>query len=235
MLSCFSRVLTLCDSTDCSPPGCSVPGLSKQEYWSGLLRPPPEDLPDSGTEPITPVAPALQAESWPLIHLGNSRLQNSFSSWADWYIYCLQGTAHSSHRLTLAREAHLSVSPQSQGDHQPCVSPSSAAAWAPDAVPGQVHRDHQRRNGGLSVTRATTTQIYLRARPLPTILRKHASECLQIHSTSSGTSCDLVFHPHLSSRTNPGTGMPSHPWEGMSEPPTCPPCLPLRSAVHIWS
>ena len=34
--------------------------FSRQEYWSGLPFPPPEDLPDSG---IKPVSPALQADS----------------------------------------------------------------------------------------------------------------------------------------------------------------------------
>ena len=32
---------------------------SRQEYWSGLPFPPPGDLPDPGTEPKPPVAPAL--------------------------------------------------------------------------------------------------------------------------------------------------------------------------------
>ena len=34
-------------------------GFSRQEYWSGLLLPPPGDLPDSGIEPTSPVSPAL--------------------------------------------------------------------------------------------------------------------------------------------------------------------------------
>ena len=29
-------------------------GLSRQEYWSGLLFPPPGNLPDPGTEPVAP-------------------------------------------------------------------------------------------------------------------------------------------------------------------------------------
>ena len=33
--------------------------LSRQEHWSGLPRPPPGDLPDSGTEPTSQVSPAL--------------------------------------------------------------------------------------------------------------------------------------------------------------------------------
>ena len=39
---------TLCNLTDCSPPGSSVHGFSSQEYWSGLPSPSPGDLPDPG-------------------------------------------------------------------------------------------------------------------------------------------------------------------------------------------
>ena len=38
-------------------------GFSRQEYWSGLLHPPPGDLPDAG---IKPTSPALQADYLPL-------------------------------------------------------------------------------------------------------------------------------------------------------------------------
>ena len=38
-------------------------GFSRQEYWSGLPYPPPGNLPDSGIEPMSPAAPALQADS----------------------------------------------------------------------------------------------------------------------------------------------------------------------------
>ena len=34
-------------------------GFSRQEYWSGLPFPPPGDLPDPGTEPVSPACPAL--------------------------------------------------------------------------------------------------------------------------------------------------------------------------------
>ena len=34
-------------------------GFSRQEYWSGLPFPPPEDLPDPWIEPASPVSPAL--------------------------------------------------------------------------------------------------------------------------------------------------------------------------------
>ena len=41
---------TLCDSTDCRPPGSSYMGFSKQEYWSGLPCPPPGNLPHPGIQ-----------------------------------------------------------------------------------------------------------------------------------------------------------------------------------------
>ena len=50
---------TLSDSMDCSPPGSSVHGFSRQEYWSGLPCPPPRDLPDPGIEPTSLMSPAL--------------------------------------------------------------------------------------------------------------------------------------------------------------------------------
>ena len=43
-----------CDPIDCSPPGSSVHGISRQEYWSGLPFPSPGDLPDPGIERGSP-------------------------------------------------------------------------------------------------------------------------------------------------------------------------------------
>ena len=44
---------------------CQAPlsmGFSRQEYWSGLLCPPPGDLPDPGIKPSSRVSPALAGE-----------------------------------------------------------------------------------------------------------------------------------------------------------------------------
>ena len=38
-------------------------GFSRQEYWSGLPFPPPGDLIDPETEPMSLVAPALLVDS----------------------------------------------------------------------------------------------------------------------------------------------------------------------------
>ena len=39
-------------------------GFTRQEYWSGLPFPSPRDLPDPGIKTISPVAPALQVDSF---------------------------------------------------------------------------------------------------------------------------------------------------------------------------
>ena len=42
---------TLCDPMDCSLPGSSAMGFSRQEYWSGVPFPSAEDLPTQGSNP----------------------------------------------------------------------------------------------------------------------------------------------------------------------------------------
>ena len=54
--------LTICKHIDCSLPGSSVHGFSRQEHWSGLPFPSPGDLPDTGIEPGSP---ALQPDTLP--------------------------------------------------------------------------------------------------------------------------------------------------------------------------
>ena len=63
--------VTLCDPMDCSPPGSSAKGFSRQESWSGSPCPPPGDLPDPGIKPGSPVSPALQTDSLLLSHQGS--------------------------------------------------------------------------------------------------------------------------------------------------------------------
>ena len=53
-MSVSQSCLTLCDPMDCSPPGSSVHGISRYEYWSGLPFPPPGDLPDPEIKPTSP-------------------------------------------------------------------------------------------------------------------------------------------------------------------------------------
>ena len=59
MLSRFSRVQLFVTLWTLA---CQVPlsmGFSRQEYWSGLPCPPPEDLPDPGIELESLTSPAL--------------------------------------------------------------------------------------------------------------------------------------------------------------------------------
>ena len=59
MLSCFSHIqlfVTLWTAAHQAPLSM---GFFRQEYWSGLLCPPPEDLPDPGIEPMSLKSPAL--------------------------------------------------------------------------------------------------------------------------------------------------------------------------------
>ena len=45
-------------------------GFSRQVYWSGLLCPPPGDLPDPGIKPASLKSPALAVGSLPLVPPG---------------------------------------------------------------------------------------------------------------------------------------------------------------------
>jgi len=54
LLLLFSAKLpqTICNPTDCSPPGSPVHRIV-QEYWSGMPLPSPRDLPNLGIEPAS--------------------------------------------------------------------------------------------------------------------------------------------------------------------------------------
>ena len=59
MLSHFSRVrLSVTLWTVARQAPLSM-GFSRQEHWSGFPCPPRGDLPDPGTEPMSPLSPAL--------------------------------------------------------------------------------------------------------------------------------------------------------------------------------
>ena len=55
---CFCSVSqlcsTFCDPVNCSPPGSSVHGFPRLEYWSGLPFPSPGDIPDLEVKPRPP-------------------------------------------------------------------------------------------------------------------------------------------------------------------------------------
>ena len=49
--------------------------FSRQEYWSVLPFPSPGDLPDPGSQPVSPASSTVQADSLPLSHLVSWRRQ----------------------------------------------------------------------------------------------------------------------------------------------------------------
>ena len=53
-----ASVMCDCNPVDCSPPGSGVHGILQQGHWSGLLFPPPGDLPDPGIAPASLLPPA---------------------------------------------------------------------------------------------------------------------------------------------------------------------------------
>ena len=71
MLSCFSRVKLFATAWTVAYQAPLSVGFSRQEYWSGLPCPSPGDFPDPGTEPASPVAPALQADCLLLSYQGS--------------------------------------------------------------------------------------------------------------------------------------------------------------------
>ena len=59
MLSHYSHVWLFATAWTVAHQAPLSMGFSRQEYWSGLPRPPPGDLPNPGVEPKSPVSPAL--------------------------------------------------------------------------------------------------------------------------------------------------------------------------------
>ena len=52
-------ILTLCDPVDHSPPGSSVHGILQARTVEWFLCPPPGDLPNPGTGPVSLMSPTL--------------------------------------------------------------------------------------------------------------------------------------------------------------------------------
>ena len=71
MLSCFSHAQLFATVWTIVHQAPLSMGFSRQGYWSALPCPPPEDLPNPGFEPASPVSPALQTDSLLLIPGGS--------------------------------------------------------------------------------------------------------------------------------------------------------------------
>ena len=65
----FQSCRTLCDPMDRSLPGSSVHGILQARILEWAACPSPGDLSDLGLEPMSPPAPALQADSLLLSHM----------------------------------------------------------------------------------------------------------------------------------------------------------------------
>ena len=106
---------TLCNPMDCRP-GSSVHRILQEEYWRFLLEinildppqeywsrlpcPSPRDLPNPGTEPLSPVSPELQVNSLPTKQPGKPvicylSLVKSLNYCAPWVLYLFNGKIHS--------------------------------------------------------------------------------------------------------------------------------------------
>ena len=76
-------------SIDCSLPGSSVQGFSRQEYCSGLPFPFPGDLPHPGRSPRNPHLLCLlhlQVDSFPLVPPGKLRTSSCITSQSVQYL-----------------------------------------------------------------------------------------------------------------------------------------------------
>ena len=75
---------TLCDPWTVAHQGPLSMGFSRQEYWSGLSFPSLGDLPSPAIKPMSPVSPALEADSLPAERSGkpqegHRQIQDSIS------------------------------------------------------------------------------------------------------------------------------------------------------------
>ena len=64
LVSVSQSCLTLCDPLDCSPPGCSVHGISQARILERAAIFSPEDLPGPGIEPGSPILPVDSSFFW---------------------------------------------------------------------------------------------------------------------------------------------------------------------------
>ena len=74
--------LILCNSMDCSLPGSSVHGISRQEYWSGSPFSPSGALRYPGMASVSLMSPASQADSLALSRLGSPNAPITFPKYS---------------------------------------------------------------------------------------------------------------------------------------------------------
>ena len=79
-LLCMLSHSVMSDSATQWTVACQTPlsmGFFRQEYWSEFPCPPPGDLPDSGIEPLSLGAPALQVDALLLSHWGSHKVRSA--------------------------------------------------------------------------------------------------------------------------------------------------------------
>ena len=113
---------TLCDPMDCSSPGSSIHGSLQARILEWVATPFSGDLPDPGIGPVSPTAPALQADSLPLSHQGSPKAQYQLS--AQYLVPLTSFTASSSLLKvnvihTVINVIHITVTPRSTSTWSP--------------------------------------------------------------------------------------------------------------------
>ena len=68
---------TLCHSWTVTRQAPLSMEFSRQEYWSGLLLPTPQNLPDPGIKPMSPASPPLRHLESPSVQFSGSIVSNS--------------------------------------------------------------------------------------------------------------------------------------------------------------
>ena len=73
-------ILTLCDPVDHSPPGSSVHGILQARTVEWFLCPPPGDLPNPGTGPVSLMSPTLAGRFFTTSAMWEAPLQLAYSN-----------------------------------------------------------------------------------------------------------------------------------------------------------
>ena len=96
---------------------CLSTGSSRTEDWSGLPSPPPEDLPDPGVKPTSPVSPALAGRFFTTEPLG--KVKRKSKSFSRVQLFATDPIDYTVHGILQARILEWVAFPFSRGSSQP--------------------------------------------------------------------------------------------------------------------